>query len=141
MTGPGSTWRRATGGRRLRAGLARLAEAPAVTRRVRLLVFSLYIAAALLIPLGLAAHALLPTRPAPWYLLAIAVGTVALSHVAVVRVRVGSTRMSLGWGEASLVVLLYLIPGGWIPLAIFLGVAVAMVVLQVVGDDRPLWLM
>ncbi|MEN3309926.1 MAG: hypothetical protein V7603_6128 [Micromonosporaceae bacterium] len=139
MTGPGDVPRTAISG--VRAQLARLAGAPTATRRVRFLTLAVYIVAVLFIPLGLVAQVLDAGRPASLYQLAVAVGTVAVSQLAVVRVRVGAARLSLGWGEASLVVLLYLIPAGWVPLAIFLGVTVAMIVLQLFGDRRPIWLM
>jgi diguanylate cyclase len=138
MTGPGDVSRAICG---VRACLARLAGAAAVTRRVSLLILAVYIASVVFVPLGLLAHAFETDRPASPYLLAIAVGTVAVSQLAVVRVRVGAARLALGWGEASLVILLYLIPAGWVPLAIFLGVTLAMIVLQIFGDRRPIWLM
>jgi predicted signal transduction protein with EAL and GGDEF domain len=124
----------------VRACVARLAGAPAATRRVRFLVLTAYIAAAVFVPLGLVVHALRVGQRGSPYLIAVAVVTVAVSQLAVVRVRVGAARLSLGWGEASLVVLLYLLPAGWVPLAIFLGVLVAMGVLQLLGDWRPFWL-
>jgi diguanylate cyclase len=140
VTGPGDTSRIAIHG--VRARLARLAGAPVATRRVRLLTLAVYIVALLFVPLGLAAQALQPGRAgSPYLLLAIAVGTVTVSQLAVVRVRVGAVHLSLGWGEAALVVLLYLIPAGWIPLAIFLGVWLTMIIFQLFGDRRPIWLM
>ncbi|HKT01283.1 MAG TPA: GGDEF-domain containing protein, partial [Rugosimonospora sp.] len=137
MPSPGDSSRSV---REVRACLARLAGAPTVTRRVRLLVLTVYLGSLVLIPLGLVLRALHPERPASLYQIAIAIGTVAVSQLAVVRVRVGAARLSLGWGEASLVVLLYLIPGGWVALAIFLGVTLAMLVMQALGDHRPVWL-
>ena len=126
---------------RARARLAQFADAPAGTRRVHLLVLGAYLAAALFMVLGLVADWLADGRSASPYLVAVAIGTVTVSQLALVRVRVGAARLALGWGEAALLVLLYLIPVWWVPLAIFLGVLVSMVVLQLFGDHRPVWLM
>jgi predicted signal transduction protein with EAL and GGDEF domain len=124
-----------------RACLARIVGAPATTRRVHLLVLGAYLIAALSVVLGLVAYWLAGSRSASPYLVAIAVGTVTVSQLALVRVRVGAARLALGWGEAALLVLLYLIPAWWVPFAIFLGVLISMVVLEFFGDRRPVWLM
>src|SRR5262245_30479208 len=54
--------------------------------------------------------------------LAIAVAITAVALVARIRVRVSGSYVSLAWGEAALVVALYLVPAGWVPLAMLVGV-------------------
>jgi diguanylate cyclase len=68
------------------------------------------------------------------FAVAVAVATVAL--VARVRVRVNGSYVSLGWGEAALIVGLYLVPAGWVPLAMLVGVGIAMLVLQLANEAR-----
>jgi diguanylate cyclase (GGDEF)-like protein len=68
--------------------------------------------------------------------LSIAIAVAASAVIAGVRVRVNGSYISLGWGEAALIVALYLIPVGWVPLAIFVGVGLAMVVLQFTQEPR-----
>ncbi|GIH12046.1 putative bifunctional diguanylate cyclase/phosphodiesterase [Rugosimonospora africana] len=68
--------------------------------------------------------------------LSITTAVAATAVIAGVRVRVNGSYISLGWGEAALIVALYLIPVGWVPLAIFVGVGLAMVVLQFTQEPR-----
>ena len=68
------------------------------------------------------------------FAVAVAVATVAL--VARVRIRVNGSYVSLGWGEAALIVGLYLVPAGWVPLAMLIGVGIAMLVLQLANEAR-----
>ncbi|HEY2670504.1 MAG TPA: bifunctional diguanylate cyclase/phosphodiesterase [Rugosimonospora sp.] len=68
--------------------------------------------------------------------LSISIVVAATAVVAGVRIRVNGSYISLGWGEAALIVALYLIPVGWVPLAIFVGVGLAMVVLQFTQESR-----
>ena len=67
---------------------------------------------------------------------AVAVAVAAVALVARVRVRVNGSYVSLGWGEAALIVGLYLVPAGWVPLAMLVGVGIAMLVLQLANEAR-----
>ena len=59
-----------------------------------------------------------PTRSAsPPARLAIAAGVMALAQLARLRLRVGSGMVNVAWGEAALIVGLYLVPAGWLPAA------------------------
>jgi diguanylate cyclase (GGDEF)-like protein len=68
--------------------------------------------------------------------LSISIAVAGTAVVAGVRIRVNGSYISLGWGEAALIVALYLIPVGWVPLAIFVGVGLAMVVLHFTQESR-----
>ncbi|HEX7745586.1 MAG TPA: GGDEF domain-containing protein, partial [Micromonosporaceae bacterium] len=54
------------------------------------------------------------------------------------RVRVAAGSASAGWGEAALIVGLYLVPGGWLPAAAFVGAGLAGILLALfLGDRTP----
>ncbi len=67
-----------------------------------------------------------------------AVGLATLAQVAAVPMRSGRLRVRLGWGEAALIIALYLIPSGWVPLAVCLGVGLARGLDRVFGP-RTTW--
>jgi diguanylate cyclase len=68
---------------------------------------------------------------------AVVVALAALAQLAAVGIRMGGVRMRLGWGEAAVIIALYLLPSGWVPLAICLGVALARLVDPLLGNRRP----
>src|SRR5262249_25152102 len=47
----------------------------------------------------------------------------------------------LAWGEAALIVALYLVPAGWVPLAMLVGVGLAMLLLRFAHEVRTPLLM
>jgi diguanylate cyclase (GGDEF)-like protein len=62
--------------------------------------------------------------PAMWPRLVLA-GTVAiLAQAAALRLRQGNGMVYLGWGEAALIIVAYLVPAGWVPLTIGVGALV-----------------
>jgi diguanylate cyclase (GGDEF)-like protein len=70
-----------------------------------------------------------------------AIVAVALALVARVRVRVGATYVALGWGEAALIVALYLVPIGWLPVVMLTGISLSMVVMRVCREIHSTALM
>src|SRR5436305_10438255 len=99
--------------------------------------YAIVIPAAVLLAVAAAALPGTPhLRDIAWPRLAGAVVVATLAQLARVRVRVGTTQISLGWGEAALVVVIYLIPFGWVPAAVFVGVLVAQLVLRFFGESR-----
>lgn len=106
------------------------------SRRLRAFHVAVILAAGAAVGVGLAVH---PPRHATTvdllrFGVAVAVATVAL--VARVRIRVNGSYVSLGWGEAALIVGLYLVPAGWVPLAMLVGVGIAMLILQLANEAR-----
>ncbi|PZG23250.1 GGDEF-domain containing protein [Micromonospora craterilacus] len=69
----------------------------------------------------------------------IAVAAFALSQLARLRFRAAAGVVSITWGEAALVVSLYLVPPGWLPAAALIGVALAWTALSVVDEGRSTW--
>lgn len=61
-----------------------------------------------------------PESP-PWWRFALAVAVMAASHLLRQRVRTPGTVFYLAWGEAALIVALYLLPAGWVPAALLTG--------------------
>ncbi len=68
--------------------------------------------------------------------LAAAVGAVVLAQLARVRVRLGASEISLGWGEAALIIVIYVLPLGWVPASVFAGVALSQIVFRIAGEVR-----
>jgi len=68
--------------------------------------------------------------------LGFALAAATMAQLARVRVRVGTTQISLGWGEAALIVVLYLIPYGWVPAMVLVGVLLAQLILRLFGEVR-----
>jgi diguanylate cyclase len=122
-----------------RAGLARLAAVPASTRRARLLALAIIVAVPAVVLPGLAAHRPPPTFPGQFLLISLSAGIFAASQLAGLGLRVGSTTIFLGFGETAVIVLLHLLPAGWVPLAVLLGGLVTQLVLRVAGRPRPAW--
>jgi diguanylate cyclase (GGDEF)-like protein len=69
---------------------------------------------------------------------ALAAGLAAVAQLARLRTRVAAGLVNLAWGEAALVVGLYLVPPGWLPAATLLGAAATWVALSVFVDRTPL---
>ncbi|WP_431873716.1 putative bifunctional diguanylate cyclase/phosphodiesterase [Micromonospora marina] len=61
----------------------------------------------------------------------------AVAQLARLRFRSASGMVSITWGEAALVVCLWLVPAGWLPAAALLGVGAAWTVMSLVADRRP----
>jgi diguanylate cyclase (GGDEF)-like protein len=68
--------------------------------------------------------------------LGIASGVMAMAQLASLRLRIGSGRMSVTWGEAALIIGLYIAPAGWLPAATFVGAGVAWLLLSLFADLR-----
>ncbi|WP_030486773.1 bifunctional diguanylate cyclase/phosphodiesterase [Micromonospora chokoriensis] len=67
----------------------------------------------------------------------IAIAVLALAQLARLRFRSAAGMVSITWGEAALIVCLYLIPAGWLPSATLLGTGLAWTVLSLHNDRRP----
>jgi predicted signal transduction protein with EAL and GGDEF domain len=68
--------------------------------------------------------------------LVIAAAVMAVAQLARLRLRVGSGTINVGWGEAALIVGLYLVPPGWLPAAVFVGTGLAVLLISVSSDRR-----
>ncbi|MFI7592952.1 putative bifunctional diguanylate cyclase/phosphodiesterase [Micromonospora sp. NPDC049359] len=67
----------------------------------------------------------------------IAVGVLALAQLARLRFRGTAGMVSITWGEAALIVCLYLAPAGWLPSATLIGAGLAWTGLSLHSDRRP----
>ncbi|MEU8387570.1 bifunctional diguanylate cyclase/phosphodiesterase [Micromonospora sp. NPDC048843] len=67
----------------------------------------------------------------------IAVAVLALAQFARLRFRSAAGMVSITWGEAALIVCLYLTPAGWLPSATLLGTGLAWTLLSLHNDRRP----
>ncbi|RAO26722.1 putative diguanylate cyclase YfiN [Micromonospora saelicesensis] len=67
----------------------------------------------------------------------IAVAVLALAQLARLRFRSAAGMVSITWGEAALIVCLYLTPAGWLPSATLLGTGLAWTLLSLHNDRRP----
>ncbi|MET7961337.1 putative bifunctional diguanylate cyclase/phosphodiesterase [Micromonospora zamorensis] len=67
----------------------------------------------------------------------IAVAVLALAQLARLRFRSAAGMVSITWGEAALIVCLYLAPAGWLPSATLLGTGLAWTMLSLHNDRRP----
>ncbi|GLZ57506.1 MULTISPECIES: putative bifunctional diguanylate cyclase/phosphodiesterase [Micromonospora] len=67
----------------------------------------------------------------------IAVAVLALAQFARLRFRSPAGMVSITWGEAALIVCLYLTPAGWLPAATLLGTGLAWTILSLHNDRRP----
>ncbi|MBX6355068.1 MAG: bifunctional diguanylate cyclase/phosphodiesterase [Micromonosporaceae bacterium] len=86
--------------------------------------------AGLLLPAGVRAGAPDPT-PARF---GAAVTAVLLAQVMQLRFRVGPSVVGIAWGEAAVVVCLYLVPPGWLPAAVFAGALVGRLLYSAFSD-------
>jgi diguanylate cyclase len=110
-----------------------LTDAPVHPRRAWLLTVSVAVAALAVSVAGLALPATWPpTVPLPAAArMGLTVATMTVAVLAALRVRVGAGITTVCWGEAALVVGLFLVPAGWLPGAALLGAAGAGVLLSV----------
>ncbi|GLH98035.1 EAL domain-containing protein [Phytohabitans aurantiacus] len=78
-----------------------------------------------------------PAGPlSPLSRLGIAAGVMAVAQLARLRLRVASGLVSVTWGEAALIIGLYLAPAGWLPAATFVGAGLAWLLLSFFSDRR-----
>ncbi|MEH1123454.1 EAL domain-containing protein [Micromonospora sp. CPCC 206061] len=78
-----------------------------------------------------------PAGPlSPLSRLGIAAGVMALAQLGRLRLRVASGLVSVTWGEAALIIGLYLAPAGWLPAATFVGAGLAWLLLSFFSDRR-----
>ncbi|SCG74192.1 diguanylate cyclase/phosphodiesterase [Micromonospora echinaurantiaca] len=66
----------------------------------------------------------------------VAVAVLALAQLARLRFRAATGMVSITWGEAALIICLYLVPGGWLPAATLLGAGLAWSVISLFGERR-----
>lgn len=87
---------------------------------------------------GLSAPADLPPHDPlhPLARLAIAAGVMAAAQLARLRLRISTGTVNVGWGEAALLVGLYIAPAGWLPFAALVGTGLAWTVMSVYADRR-----
>jgi diguanylate cyclase len=98
-------------------GLGRAHRADRVMVGVVLLAALALSVAGLLLPAGVRAGAADPTPTR----FGLAVAIVLLAQIMQLRFRVGPSIVGIAWGEAALIVCLYLVPPGWVPAAVFAG--------------------
>ncbi|MGK5443429.1 putative bifunctional diguanylate cyclase/phosphodiesterase [Micromonospora sp. URMC 105] len=87
----------------------------------------------LTVPAGLPSDDPLP--PAARF--GIALVAFALAQLARLRFRTATGMVSITWGEAALIVCLYLVPAGWLPAAALLGSGLAWTGMSLAVDRRP----
>ncbi|WBB77404.1 bifunctional diguanylate cyclase/phosphodiesterase [Micromonospora sp. WMMD882] len=106
--------------------------------RVRLLVAVVLVAALTAAVVGLTLPAGLPTADPlpPWARFGIAVAVFGVAQLARLRFRAVAGMVSITWGEAALIVSLYLAPGGWLPAAALLGTGLTWGLMSLAGDRR-----
>jgi len=127
----------------LRAGLGRVARKTGATERPgRAHAFTVLLLAAAVVATtaGLLIPATLPAESAltPLARLGLACGVMAVAQLASLRLRIGSGRLSVNWGEAALIIGLYIAPSGWLPAAAFVGAGAAWLLLSVFAQLRTL---
>ncbi|MDO3701124.1 bifunctional diguanylate cyclase/phosphodiesterase [Micromonospora sp. C28SCA-DRY-2] len=66
----------------------------------------------------------------------VAVAVLALAQLARLRFRAAAGMVSITWGEAALIICLYLVPAGWLPAATLLGAGLAWSVISLFGERR-----
>jgi diguanylate cyclase (GGDEF)-like protein len=79
-----------------------------------------------------------PVQPGPPLAVrfAIVAGLAAVAQLARLRMKLASGMVSVAWGEAAVIVGLYLIPAGWLPAAEALGALVALGMLSLYAERR-----
>ena len=63
------------------------------------------------------------TSPIRWPEVATATAVAIVAQFAALRFRQGTRTVYFAWGEASLIIVAYLVPAGWVPLVIGVGFA------------------
>ncbi|KKK06694.1 diguanylate cyclase [Micromonospora sp. HK10] len=106
---------------------------------VLLLTVAVAVTALVATVLGLAGPASLPADDPlpPAARFGIAVAAVAVAHFARLRFRTATGMVSITWGEAALVICLYVAPAGWLPAATLLGAGAAWTAMSLLADRRP----
>ncbi|MFG2099031.1 putative bifunctional diguanylate cyclase/phosphodiesterase [Micromonospora echinaurantiaca] len=66
----------------------------------------------------------------------VAVAVLALAQLARLRFRAAAGMVSITWGEAALIICLYLVPAGWLPAATLLGAGLAWSAISLFGERR-----
>ena len=125
----------------LRAAARRVASGTGtaeVPRRAMIFTVGLAVVATIVTIVGLSLPAPLPVEDPLSQIerLGIATGVMAMAQLASLRLRVGTGRLSVGWGEAALIIGLYIAPAGWLPAATFVGVGLAWLLLSIFADLR-----
>jgi len=125
----------------LRAGLGRVARGAGATDippRAHAFTVFLLLLSVLATTVGLLVPATLPADDPlpPLARLAVACGVMAVAQLASLRLRIGSGRLSVNWGEAALIIGLYLAPPGWLPAATFVGAAAGWLLLSLFARLR-----
>lgn len=107
--------------------------------RVRLLVVVVLVTALAAAVVGLSVPARLPADdPLPALArFAIAVAVLGVAQLGRLRFRAAAGMVSITWGEAALIICLYLAPSGWLPAAAFLGTGLAWILMSAFVDRRP----
>ncbi|MGH3682853.1 MAG: hypothetical protein ACRDT2_21695, partial [Natronosporangium sp.] len=95
---------------------------------------SLLLAAALVLVFG---GPMVAPEPPPWWRLALAVGVMVVAHVLRQRFRLGVTVFYLAWGEAALIIGLFLVPAGWVPPVVATGCLISAVLRWLGGWTSP----
>jgi hypothetical protein len=70
---------------------------------------------------------------------AIAAGVAALAQLAQLRFKAGPGMIGVAWGEAALIVGLYLVPAAWLPAAFFVGAATAGLLILIFSERRTMF--
>lgn len=107
--------------------------------QVRMLTAALLVASLAAAVVGLVLPHRLPvddSLPAPARY-GIAVAVFAFAQLARLRFRAPAGMVSITWGEAALIICLYLVPAGWIPSATLVGTGLAWSALSMFGERRP----
>jgi len=125
----------------LRAGLGRVARGSGATEvpaRAHAFTAFLIVLAVAATTAGLLLPAVVPDDdPLPAAArFGIACGVMALAQLASLRLRIGSGRLSVNWGEAALIIGLYTAPSGWLPAATFAGAGAAWLLLSIFAKLR-----
>ncbi len=106
------------------------------SRRLVALYAAVIPAAVVIAVVGAVGYAPAPVEHGAAVRLAAAVVAVVLAQLARVRVRIGKALISLGWGEAALIIVVFMVPLGWVPAVVLVGVALSQVVFRVAGEVR-----
>ncbi|WP_176731992.1 putative bifunctional diguanylate cyclase/phosphodiesterase [Micromonospora rhizosphaerae] len=67
----------------------------------------------------------------------VAVAVFAAAQLARLQFRTAAGMVSITWGEAALIICLYLVPAGWLPAAALLGTGIAWTAMSLLADRRP----
>ncbi|HEY0700045.1 MAG TPA: EAL domain-containing protein, partial [Micromonospora sp.] len=107
-------------------------------RRRLLLTLAVLAASVAAAVVGLAVPLDAPPDPSlpPVVRFGVAAGLMALAQLARLRFRVAAGVVSVAWGEAALIVGMYVAPADWLPAAAFVGAGTAWALLSIFGEGR-----